>query len=316
MDRKRASRAELADATGASCGSAATTEMDHLRADRYRVEPFGRRDWATARNMLLRGYSVVPASVWDAAFARLSAVAPGPPDDALGVLLHGPQGVCGVSLLIGSYRGEGAARRVNASSWAISPEARSRALWMCRAAMPDDGTVYTALTPIPSAQRMLQRVGFKPISHQRVRVFAPRLATSVPHRHAFQVAEGERAVRRVNDPALARALEDHLRLGCLVYAVGIDGKWSAVVMVKRRRLNVVPVAEVIYCGDQGRLLRQLPALGAPLLRRGIPFVEFEAHEDLDIELPCNRVCRRRFARGPYAHAGIDHLYSELVYVLR
>jgi hypothetical protein len=293
----------------ATCGQPLVTE-------RYRIEPFGRGDWPVARDMLLRGYAFVPATVWDAAFARLTAVPPGTRDDAWGVLLHGPHGVCGVSLLISSLRGDSDPRRVNGSGWAMLPEARSRALWMCRTAMPDDGTVYTALTPMKSVQRMLLRIGFRPVSHQRVRVFAPRLATLAAQPRTMHVVTGRDAIRLARDDVVAEALDHHLRLGCIVCVAGNDDAWWPLVLVKRKRLGVVPVAEVIYAADQERLLQVLPALGAHLLRSGIPFIEFEAHEDLEVDLPCTRLFRRRFARGPYHRCGIDHLYSELVYVLR
>jgi len=58
------------------------------------------------------------------------------------------------------------------------------------------------------------------------------------------------------------------------------------------------------------------ALANGLLRRGFAMLEFEADEALVPEFPCTRLFVRRFARGNYNSAGIDHLYSELVYLHR
>jgi hypothetical protein len=43
-------------------------------------------------------------------------------------------------------------------------------------------------------------------------------------------------------------------------------------------------------------------------------LEFEANENELIDIRCTRLFRRRFAKGAYQPKGINHLYSELVYL--
>lgn len=291
---------------------------------RWRLEPFGRADWAQARALLLACYPHTPAYLWDRGFARLSAVPAGTADQPLGRLLHGPQGPAGVALLLGSTRPlpGGLQRVVNGSSWAILPAARERALWMARHGMAELTTTYTALTPIPSAIKLLERIGFEALTHQQVLAWTPRLAWGANAARSPaqpELLDGAEALLALRDDPLAQALEDHRRLGCLVFALHDPrgaGGWAPLVWRPTRRLRCLPAAELLYTPSQALVAQHARALAARLLRRGYGLLAFDAHQDLVPEFPCTQLFRRRFARCHLQPQGVDYLYSELVYLHR
>lgn len=309
--------------------------MSAAAAD-WALEPFGLSGWATARALLLRCYPCTPAALWDAGIERLRRVPCGDRGEPIGKLLLGAQGPQGLALLLPSQRrlANGQRQRhVNGSSWAILPGARDRALWMARHALAESETVYTALTPIPSALLLLQRLGFQAVTHQCVLAALPRLAwhgaTQVHGTGAGSdarpaVLAGSEALHALRDDPLIEALHDHRQLGCDVLALqsaaGVQG-WAPLVFRPQRRLGWLPTADVVYSPSQAMLARHAPALARPLLRRGYALLAFDAHQDLVPGFPSTRLFQRRFARGlPVSRAagpgGIDHLYSELVYLHR
>lgn len=280
----------------------------------YTIQPFGMADWPAARRMLLAGYPGTPEALWDAGHDRLQRVPPAAADQALGVLLQQAGQTVGVALMLPRWPQAGQPRRINGSSWAIAPQARQRALWMARHTMADPDTVYTALTPIASARRMLQRIGFAPVSHQCVLGLVPRLALAPPGR--ARVLGGQAALHALRDHPLAQALQDHHRLGCLVSALDTGDALEPLVWRPRRQLRLLPAAELVYTSAQAVVAAHTPALARHLLGQGMVFMAFEAHEDLVPTFACTRLFQQRLARGAYPVHGVDHLYSELVYLHR
>jgi hypothetical protein len=282
----------------------------------YSLRSFTLADLPEVRGMLLAGYCSAKPGFWDAGIARLRAVPPMAGDPPLGVFLECDGQPVGVALLLPSRRPgkpEGALR-VNASSWAILPQARGRALWMARHAMANPMATYTALTPIPSANAMLQRIGFQAVSHQCVLGFTPRLCRAGgPNATLWH---GREALQRLRDDPLAEALEDHVRLGCLVMALDDGQSLSPLVWRSQRRLTVLRTAELVYARSQAQVAAHAGALARRLLRLGFAMLAFEAHADLVPGFPSTRLFQRRLARGAYEAQGIDHLYSELVYLHR
>jgi hypothetical protein len=230
-----------------------------------------------------------------------------------------------VALLLASSRPwpGGLQRHINANSWAIVPTARDRALWMARHGLSELTTTYSVLTPIATVVKLLQRVGFEPVTHQQVLASTLRLATLADHRPAPRatVLAGADAWHALRDDPLASALEDHRRLGCTVLALQDDDApspgqpaWVPLVFRSTRRLRCLPTAELVYTPSQALVARHAPRLAARLLRQGRLLMAFDAHQDLVPAFPCTRLFQRRFARCLLNPRGVDHLYSELVYL--
>jgi hypothetical protein len=177
--------------------------------------------------------------------------------------------------------------------------------------LSEPDAVYTALTPTLQALRLLQRTGFVPVSHQRVVVFTPRLASV---KAPFRILPQADALAQLRDGATARFLNDHVRLGCTVCAIDTPDGLQPLVLRSRRRARLLRAAEVVYAPSVETLAAAAGPLSRQLLKQGYTMLEFEASEEATFEIPCTRLFRRRFARGPYERRGIDHLYSELVYL--
>lgn len=299
----------------APSATAGMADIDE-RAASFSIRRFGLGDWHEVRAMLLAGYCNARPGFWDAGFARLQAVPPLPGDPPLGVLLECERRPVGVAIMLPSRREDGqrSVMHVNASSWAILPAARGRAMWMARRAMADAETVYTALTPIASASAVLQRIGFRPISHQCILGFTPRLLGA--GKPGAKVWHGVDALRRLRDDPLAAALDDHLRLGCLVMALDTGHAVVPLVWRSQRRLQVLRTAELLYTPSQALVAEHMATIARHLLGLGYLMTAFEADADLVPDFSCTRLFQRRLARGPYNLRGIDHLYSELVYLHR
>jgi hypothetical protein len=288
----------------------------------WALEPFGTEGWPTARRLLLACYPGTPAALWDSGFQRLKQVPNAPSTEPLGMILTSPQGPTGLALLLASQRpgADGPQRMVNVSSWGILPRGRERALWMARTGLAEPRTAYTALTPMPSLHKLLLRIGFRAVTHQTVLAATPRLAwTALRGPRPATVLGGAAALRELRDDPLAMAMQDHVRLGCEVLALqhesGIQG-WVPLVFRPQRRLGWLRTAEVLYAPSQALVADQAHALALPLLKRGYVLLAFEAHEELLPDFPCTRLFQRRYARAVQARRGIDHLYSELVYLHR
>ncbi len=287
-------------------------DSKNLRSRGYELEPLLTARLPVALDMLQRSYPDTPMSWWNAGMKRLQAVPPNTEQRPIGMLMHGPRGVAGVTLLFDSARGGTGTRHINASSLAIDPADRMQALWMAKQTLCDPQTVYTALTPIPQALRILQRLGFKAVSSQRVLVMTPwqsRRKTST-----FRVLDTGEAVRAFRNSSLEQVLQDHAQLGCMVCAIETQERLVPLVLRTKRQSRVIPLAEIIYTPSLADVVAAIGPLSQFLWRRGVALLEFEAHEDAQIDIRCTRLFRRRFANGPYAVEGIDHLYSELVYL--
>jgi len=124
------------------------------------------------------------------------------------------------------------------------------------------------------------------------------------------------ALQALRDDPLASALDDHHRLGCVVTALDTGQALVPLVWRPQRRLKLLRTAELLYAPAQAVVAAHLGALARRLLALGFPMLAFEACEDLVPDFPCTRLFQRRLARGPYPAQGIDHLYSELVYLHR
>lgn len=243
---------------------------------------------------------------------RLQAVPPNNEQRPIGMLMHGPRGVTGVTLLFNSTRGETGTRHINASSWAIEPTDRMQALWMAKQTLCDPQTVYTALTPIPQALRILQRLGFTAVSSQRVLVMT--LLQAQRKALALRVLDATETLQEFRNSHLAQALLDHVQLGCIVCAIEFPDRLVPLILRTRRQSRLIPLAEIIYTPSVTDVVSGVEALSRFLVRRGVALLEFEVHEDAHIDITCTRLFRRRFASGPYPAGGIDHLYSELVFL--
>lgn len=287
---------------------------NNVRARGYELEPLQAARWPVALELFQRSFPQTPAAWWNKGITRLQAVPPNDAQRPIGMLMHGPRGLAGATLLFNSTRevGESQRQHVNASSWAIAPADRMQALWMAKQTLCDPQIVYTALTPIPQALRVLQRLGFVAVSSQRVLVMTPRHVGGKAS--PIRILDAHNTLKALKNSPLLKALQDHAQLGCIVCAIELPERVVPLVLRTRRQSHLIPLAEIIYTPSIADVMTGIGPLSRFLMRQGMALLEFEAHEDAQIDIACTRLFRRRFASGPYRSEGIDHLYSELVYL--
>lgn len=280
----------------------------------YWLEPFGDTRWPVALQLLLREYPASTAAWWEAGAQRWRDVPGDGNRREIGVMMHGPRGLAGVVLMFGSLRPTGTPgeRRVNPSSWAITEGARLRALWMAQQVLSEPSVTYTATTPIPAAARILESVGFVTLSDRRAIGLAARWA--LRRGPKARVLDTDRTLAALKGHALTDALADHRRLGCLVCGIESADGVSALVFRTSLRKRLAPKAELIYADSTAEVLTHAGPLSRFLLSRGMLLLELELAAGTLLDLPARLVPRRRLVRGDFDPSGIDHLYSELVYL--
>lgn len=262
-----------------------------------------------------------PTAAWAAMFERVAACPTGGEQAAIGWRIGAAEEPTGVLLALPCIEGvtvrDGGPPRVNLSSWVVQPTARARAPFMFRQATLRTDCVYTDLTPSPAVARLLPAVGFTPISRGTCRLLTAHVALQA--RKGWRIVSAAATLAATADTTLVRALRDHERMGCMVAGIAHEHAIAPVVLRRRWRKRVIPVAEVLFwpapSADMAEPLDALPALSAWLIARGLSFLEIERPLERELTVP-HRVANEapRYAKGAYDRGGIDHLYSELVYM--
>lgn len=285
------------------------------RAGRYRLLPLEPRLWPQALQQLALGYPTVPQGFWQAGFARWRAVPPNDAQRPLGRLLEGPDGLAGVGLLFDAdlpAAGGGSQRRINASSWTVATGHRSRALWMARESLAEPQARYTALTAIAPVARILGALGFCTWVQQRVLLPLPRAAL-LPGR-GLRVRGAADTLAALQGQPISRALADHRRLGCLLLGLETADGLQPLVLRRCWRGPRLPAVQVLYLADPALLAPALGPLARQLLARGAVVLECDQPPGSPaLPIAGLRRAQQRMGRGA-APAGIDWLYSELVYL--
>lgn len=231
------------------------------------LRPLTQDDLPDVERLLCSGFPGRPAAFWRAGLARLlrpGVQAAGVPW-GLGLVEQGR--LVGVGLTPASQRrrADGSlVTVVNLAGWTIEPAHRWRAPAMLRRMTTDPEMAYIDLTPSPSVQRMLPRVGLQPVG----------VATAVLLLPGHAVCAGRGGGLRALPPGQALAqgpaadlLDAHRALGCepllLDHAGGTD-----LLVWRRIRLRGLPAAQLVYVQSHAVLLRHLPVLARHLLARG------------------------------------------------
>ncbi len=273
-------------------------------------------DLATAVQLLTRGFSAKPASIWSAFFDRMqrlgSNAAAGVP---FGYLLSGSKRPTGVMVTPAStrVREDGTAGAViNLSSWYVEPEERWRASRMLQSVLKRHDAMFTDLTPTAEVQAMLPALGFVPLNHGVVITALP-VAAALPADDAIVVALAEKHAALMPKELFA-LLSAHREVGCLPAMLELRDR-SIPLLFRRRMLKGVPAAKLLYCSDLAAFQAAIPAVARFLLKQGIALLMSDDH---GLPLRTGQLQRRRglkFARpgGGLAPAPVatDHAASEL-----
>lgn len=197
-----------------------------------------------------------------------------------GHLLRTDEETVGVILTPATLRrlADGTTRRiVNLSSWYVTPDHRWRALAMLRSVLKLQDAIYTDLTPTPEVSRLLEALGFRRLNRGLLIEPLP-LTAALPAGEAARITDLHEAPRAAFDSDVLDLLMAHRAVGCVPAAFLDDAGWCPL-LFKMSTVRRLPAARLIYCADNRRLARALPAVSRFLLRRGRFILVRDAHQD-------------------------------------
>lgn len=268
------------------------------------------RDLAT--KLLSTGMPRVSEARWRANVDRIAAYGGNAEAGMPYGLLLMVDGKCeGVILTLADTRqGTDATRRtiVNLSSWYITPEQRWRAPLMMRRVMRLPASVITDLTPTVSVQKMLSALGFHAINAGESIVALPYAALA--RSSNCNVYDLQRGTGAITGPATRTRIEKHLEYGCIGAAIEtVDG--ITPVLFKRQSLKGMPLARLIYCPSNTKLLDNLGAVARHLLGHRQVFLKLDTPLDRPVPGLKRPASGKKFASQPISSDVTDYAGSEL-----
>ena len=234
-------------------------------AGRVHVTPIADVDVPAAATFLhahLNGR--VPAGTWERALRQSW----GMPPPNHGFILRRDIEVLGVLLAFYSRREvDGSPVDVcNLGAWCVLPEARMRSLSMLRAALAQEGYVFTDFSPSGAVIPLNKRLGFTELDTRAVLLPALPL---LPARGVAVIDDPDRVADYLS-PSDRRIFEDHRAAAAARHVVLVGADGPCYVVHRRDRRKGLPVfATVLYVSDRERFAPLARRLATHLLREGV-----------------------------------------------
>lgn len=202
------------------------------------------------------------------------------------------------------------ARFCNITSWCVLDDYRKQSMRLAMALVQQEGYTYTDLTPTEVVGGVLRFLKFLPIDERQT------VALNLPAPFAAgRIVTQPESIQRVLTADALKTYRDHLAYPWLRHcALGDAEDWCHIVY-KPRRLQGLPVAQIIHCGDPVLFNRYLRRLTGHLLLRGFVATLIETRR---LTRPISPSRERsgfnaKLYRSDQLDEGdIDFLYSELV----
>ena len=276
------------------------------------IRALANSDIPQAVRVLHEGFPHRSAAYWHSGLDRLAARDPIAGTVGLGHGLWVDGAMRGVILSIPSIHETPFGPRifVNLSSWSVDPAHRGRAALQLYvvASTGDSEVTYTNLSATARTLKAVLARGFREwtagqllclgirASPGRKRFLPPRLG----------LAAGLSA-------ATSRVLIDHEALGCLAVCIETPLRSFPLVFLKRK-VNSLPLAQLLYCERLEELVDNGLAVSAWLLSRGYPAMIIDSNGPI-AGLPGRYFAgkARKFVKGPEPAFAADHTYSEMMY---
>lgn len=249
---------------------------------------------------------------WQTGLATLGALPQIPGRPRYGYVID-DNGIRGVLLTYTSLHGSGTPRQVitNISSWCVAPSHRGPlAKGLYNFASRDEGITYTNLSAATHTLKTIVAFGFEPwTTGQAVgigRGKTPGFGGIVT------VADADPDAMSASD---LKMLRDHQDLGCIALCVRINGRLVPMIFVRRRIRRFIPCAQLIYCEHVRDFLDHSQAINRHLMRAGYPFLIFDCNGPVpEIKGRYYAGKAAKYTKGPRPVCGVDHTYSEMVYL--
>jgi hypothetical protein len=278
------------------------------------LRPIGFQSLDETLPVLSRGFCDIPAAFWRAAIERLKRHGAADPTATAGYLLESKNRAVGAILSIPSLHGgaDGRTERVvNLSSWYIDPQDRWRAPRMLQRITGCDRTLYTDLTPTPSVQTLIGRMGFRHWMEGTLILALPLRA--IGRSGHSQIIPLHDLSSDALPAATRRLLEDHAALDCIAAALW-DGTVLHPLIFSRSNRRGLRVTRLIYAQDQAVLTSNMTTIARFLLRQGFMLLAVKA--DRDERIPGSVFMRQppSFYKGEHPPSRCDLSYSEYVFL--
>ena len=200
----------------------------------------------------------------------------------------------------------------NLSSFYVHPDYRGWSFALLARALRDETVCYTSLTPSRTVARMCEAMGFSYIDRNKI-ILPPLLNATTLRGPSPRIIFDPEQVRALLDGEQRRIFDDHAPYDCLQLVLQ-SGAEKAHLVVKRRKIRLLPVSDLLYCSAPSLVARHLERVKLAIIWRQRS-VALTAEAGLfGAPRPPGVVIRRpRLFRSPVLQAHeLDKLYSELV----
>jgi hypothetical protein len=246
-------------------------------APAIRCRQIGEADVPAVARLLSRGFPNRSRRFWLRALTRLEEYQPPEGLPKYGYLLETKGEAVGAILLIFSTMGDGeqATTRCNLSSWYVDPAFRTYATLLVSHALCHKDVTYLNVSAAPHTWPIIEAQGFARYC-DGIFIAAPVLQAFFK-RDDVRVFDASRQPTAAFDAADQLILSRHAAHGCISLWCEAEGRAYPFVFRPRFVKNLLPCAQMIYCGDIADFIRFAGPIGRYLARRGKPFVILDSN---------------------------------------
>ena len=282
----------------------------------YQIRQIEEDDLADVITLLSEGFPRRTPSYWLTGLQRLGNRERPPGTEKYGYVLVVDNLSRGVILTIPSLHQDGAEQRlfINISSWYVQRGFRGPpAKELYRRACDHAGITYTNLSPAAHTVETIRSCGFQQWTSGQLVAVGKKW-----HGSLFQKARilSTTKFRSVDIcPSEAKLIADHESFGCLTFLLDTPYQLSSFIFVRRRIRGLIPCAQLIYCRNLIDLVEYGLTISRWLAIRGFPLMLIDACapiEGLAGHHFLGKGCK--YFKGPRPPLGIDHTYSEMVFL--
>lgn len=266
---------------------------------------------AEALAVLKRGFPEKTESFWANALRKILSSPSRRDAEPIGFLMAVGHDDVGIVLTIpGRKTGPSGTRDVvNLAAWYVDEPHRWLAARMLQKVVAREASVFTDLTPSSTVQKINQRLGFE-ILNEGFQVF-PLPWTALRARTQARIISPDEAGLA---DATRATLDHHARLGCLV-GVLRNGADQHPLIFSRMRRRGLPGVRIILTSSKRLVVDHLAVISRFLLRNRLFFLQMDANRaDATIRSSISRWSAPTYVKGATDRSGIDHTYSELVFL--
>lgn len=204
-------------------------------------------------------------------------------------------------------------RVVNLSSWYIRPPYRKYAVRMVREICADQSAIYTTFSPIPSVQKIAQRIGYRYVSQGSI-ASAPFINGMISK---AGISVEPYSPGLVTNPEHDRWMRDHSDERHIGLLIRSQSDLIPTLWLRGFKIRGLPAARLLFAADHQALRAAMPGVHWQMLKaHGIVFVylpRIARYADFrSIRKPGRGPCV--MVRGDISDEDVNLLYSELLYL--